>query len=163
MRFGAHIRWLLAMGGFLALAGAAWAGGVGGTKKTAEKPRAPEGPLAVFADIEAGWQRHDPNRIVRHFGRGRVTISLEGLAPAGKRFSKHQSYYLFKDLFKYTITRAFRFVRYRNLEGKGGRVYAVAERLYKRRDDGRLFKDKVYVALRREGDRWVVDEIKSIR
>ncbi len=43
------------------------------------------------------------------------------------------------------------------------KVYAVAERSYKRNDDGRLFKDKIYVALHLEEDRWVISEIKSIR
>ena len=46
-------------------------------------------------------------------------------------------------------------------------AFAVAERHYQKNDDGQLIKDKVYVSLHleRDGDdeRWVVDEIKSIR
>jgi hypothetical protein len=46
----------------------------------------------------------------------------------------------------------------------------VAERHYKKTDDGRLYKDKIYISLHLEPEkdevadsRWVVDEIKSIR
>ena len=49
------------------------------------------------------------------------------------------------------------------LETGKKRVFAVAERHYSRTDDGRLFKDKIYVSLQIEGDHWVVDEIKSIQ
>jgi hypothetical protein len=53
-------------------------------------------------------------------------------------------------------------VVYENNDG-----FAIAERRYTRRDDGRPVKDKVYVALHLErgGDsgQWVLDEIKSIR
>lgn len=123
----------------------------------------PAAPLNVFADIEDGWRRGRADKILRHFGRGKVAISVAGIGPTGGFFSKNQSYYLFKDLFKYTITKRFEFVRYRNIGNKGKKVYGVAQRAYKRRNDGRLFKDKIYVSLRREGERWVVSEIKSIR
>ncbi len=81
----------------------------------------------------------------------------------GGAFSKNQSHYLLKDLFKYTITQKFEFVQYRNVSNGRNRVYAVAERSYKRNDDGRTFKDKIYVSLHLEESRWVIGEIKSIR
>ena len=42
-------------------------------------------------------------------------------------------------------------------------MYAVAERKYKRNDDGRLFEDKIYVSLQLENDLWVISEVKSVR
>ncbi len=121
------------------------------------------GPLSIFVDIEAGWRKEDPNRILRHFGKGKVAISIDGVGPSGGQFSKSQSYYLLNDLFKYTITKKFEFVQYRNVKDGKRKVFAVAERYYKRTDDGRLFKDKIYVSLHREGERWVIDKITSIR
>jgi len=121
------------------------------------------GPIAVFADIEAGWKSEQAQRILRHYGKGKVAISIEGSGPTGGQFSRNQSYYLFQDLFKFTITEEFQFVQYRHVSDGRGNVYAVAERRYKRNDDGRIFKDKIYVSLRSEENRWVISEIKSIR
>ena len=121
------------------------------------------GPIGVFADIENGWRKEKEQQILQHYGKGKVTISIEGTGPAGGEFSKNQSHYLFKDLFKYTITTKFEFVQFR--QGSDGqlKVYAVAERAYKKNDDGRLFEDKIYVSLQLENDRWVISEIKSVR
>jgi hypothetical protein len=58
-------------------------------------------------------------------------------------------------------------VQVRKSNDDGTATFAIAERRYQRRDDGRQIKDKVYVSLHvereREGGRWVLDEIKSIR
>lgn len=121
------------------------------------------GPMDVFADIERGWQQNDVELILKHYGKKKVAISIEGTGPSGGNFSRNQSFYLFKDLFKYTITRKFEFVQFRKPNENGGASFAVAEREYQRNDDGRLFKDKIFVSLHVESDRWVVDEIKSIR
>ena len=131
--------------------------------KPASKKSDKVGPLAVFADIEDGWRREEVQKILRHYGKGKVAIAIEGTGPVGGAFSKNQSHYLLKDLFKYTITQKFEFVQYRNVSNGRNRVYAVAERSYKRNDDGRTFKDKIYVSLHLEGSRWVIGEIKSIR
>jgi hypothetical protein len=128
------------------------------------------GPMEVFADIEKGWNAETVDLILRHFGDGRVTISIDGTGPSGGQFSRNQSYYLLTDMFKYTITKKFEIVQYRKPTDNGNTSFVVAERYYQRTNDGRLFKDKIYVSLHLEpaentpkGERWVVDEIKSIR
>jgi len=126
-------------------------------------PEKDSGPIAVFAEVEAGWKSEQVQQILRHYGKGKVAISIEGSSPTGGQFSRNQSYYLFQDLFKFTITEKFQFVQYRHVSDGRDNVYAVAERRYKRNDDGRLFKDKIYVSLRPEENRWVISEIKSIR
>jgi hypothetical protein len=126
-------------------------------------PKEDAGPIAVFAEVEAGWKGEQVQQILRHYGKGKVAISIEGSSPTGGQFSRNQSYYLFQDLFKYTITERFQFVQYRHVSDGRDKVYAVAERHYKRNDDGRLYKDKIYVSLHLEDDRWVISEIKSIR
>jgi hypothetical protein len=58
------------------------------------------------------------------------------------------------------------FVQIRNSNDGSASTFAIADRRYTRKDDGRQVKDKVYISLhqeRSEGGRWVVDEIKSIR
>jgi len=125
------------------------------------------GPMDVFDDIEQGWMSRNVDVILQHFGSQKVAISIEGNGPSGGSFSKSQSYYLLKDLFRFTSTKKFVFVQFRQNNEDRTESYAIAERHYRRTDDGRLIKDKVYVSLHleREGDRerWVVDEIKSIR
>jgi len=136
-------------------------------EKDAEKDGAVGGAMDVFADIEKAWSAEDVDRMLKHFGSARVAISIEGTGPSGGKFSRSQSYYLLKDLFAYTITRKFEFVQYRKPEDDARVSFAIAERHYQKTDDGRLFKDKIYVALHVEtgsnGERWVIDEIKSIR
>jgi hypothetical protein len=125
------------------------------------------GPMDVFNDIEQGWTSRNVDLILRHFGSQKVAISVDGTGPSGGSFSRNQSYYLLKDLFRFTVTKKFEFVQFRKSSDDGSQSFAIAERHYQRRDDGRLIKDKVYVSLHLERDdgreRWVVDEIKSIR
>lgn len=139
----------------------------GRKSREADAPAQAPGPMDVFADIERGWNAGNVDPILRHFGSQKVAISVQGTGPSGGTFSRNQSYYLLKDLFRYTLTRKFEFVQYRKPSDDGSDTFAVAERHYQKSDDGRLFKDKVYVSLHLERDgeqeRWVVDEIKSIR
>lgn len=144
-----------------------------GSESEARPATDAEGPMGVFADIERAWPEGDVRGILSHFGGGKVSISIAGTGPSGGEFSRNQSYYLLKDLFKYTTTRKFEFVQYRRSEDDDRTTFAVAERHYLKTDDGRLFKDKIYVALHLEdedegegeggSERWVIDEIKSIR
>jgi hypothetical protein len=123
------------------------------------------GPTSVLDDIEQGWTAGDADLILRHFGPSKVNIMIDGSGPGGS-YSKDQGYYLFKDLFKATVTKKFVFVQVRSSNEGGASTFAIAERRYQRRDDGRQIKDKVYISLHQEhsdGGRWVLDEIKSIR
>lgn len=148
------------------------------TSEESEKPdtggsnaaRTPSAPMQIFSDIEKGWNAEKVDLILQHFGQGKVTISIDGTGPSGGEFSRNQSYYLLTDMFKYTITKKFEIVQYRKPEKSGYTSFVVAERYYQKTDDGRLFKDKIYVSLHLEPggqktgkQRWVVDEIKSIR
>lgn len=143
-----------------------------GKKESAPKDstRMSAGPMDVFSDIERGWNTEEVDLILKHFGDRKVNISIEGTGPSGGSFSRNQSYYLLKDMFKYTITKKFEIVQYRKPSDAGNSSFVVAERYYQKTDDGRLFKDKIYVSLQLEPgeagaakQRWVVDEIKSIR
>ena len=122
-------------------------------KTASDKDTATEtsyGPMDIFAEIEKGWNAEEVDAILRHFGATKVTISIEGTGPSGGQFSRNQSYYLLKDMFKYTITKKFEIVQYRKPEDSGFTSFVVAERYYQKTDDGRLFKDKIYVSLHLE-------------
>jgi len=131
-----------------------------------EAPTGDGGPMAVLEDIEQGWTASDADLILRHFGSNKVTIIIDGSGPGGS-YSKDQGYYVFKELFKATTTKRFVFVQVRNSTEPGASTFAIAERRYQRKDDGRQIKDKVYISLHAErsddSGRWVIDEIKSIR
>jgi hypothetical protein len=127
-------------------------------------------PMQIFTDIEKGWNAEQVDLILKHFGQNKVAISIEGTGPSGGLFSRNQSYYLLTDMFKYTITRKFEIVQFRKPSESGNTSFVVAERYYQKTDDGRLFKDKIFVSLHLEltdekaqDQRWVIDEIKSIR
>jgi hypothetical protein len=132
----------------------------------AEQSTGIPGPAQVLDDIEAGWTGQDADLILKHFGSNKVTISVDGSGPGGA-YSKDQGYYVFKELFKSTVTRKFVVVQIRKSNEEGSATFAIAERRYQRRDDGRQIRDKIYISLHleggRDGGRWVLDEIKSIR
>jgi len=123
-------------------------------------------PVDVLDDIGEGWTTQNAEMILRHFGANKVAMSIDG-AGTGGSYSKDQGYYVFKELFKATVTRKFVFIQIRKSNDEGTASFAIAERRFVRRDDGRQVKDKVYIALHIErGEdtgRWVLDEIKSIR
>ena len=91
-----------------------------------ESSQAFVGPMEVFTDIEKGWNAETVDLILKHFGAGRVTISIDGTGPSGGQFSRNQSYYLLTDMFKYTITKKFEIVQYRKPEDAGGVVPRLA-------------------------------------
>jgi hypothetical protein len=133
---------------------------------TGEQTPSVGSPTDVLDDIERGWMDQNADLILRHFGSGKVAISIDGSGPGGS-YSKDQGHYVFKELFKATATSKFVFVQIRKSNEDGTATFAIAERRYQRRDDGRQIKDKVYISLHvergRDSGRWVLDEIKSIR
>jgi hypothetical protein len=100
-------------------------------------------PLPVFKGIESAW-------IFLNVGKRR-----------GGYFSRSQVYYIIKKMFKSTRQLKFEFVKFHNLERPDRRVYGIAHWSYRNIRNGRLFQDKVYVTLRKEGARWVMTEIKT--
>lgn len=117
--------------------------------------------LRVFAAMGRAWAAADTDSLMMHFGRGKVALAFSRGGPRGGVFTRTQASYLFADLFKYSTTEKFEFVKFRNIDQDGQLPYAVADRVF-RLDNGVLYRDQVYVSLRREDDTWKVAEIKSI-
>ena len=117
----------------------------------------------IFSRIEKAWAAGDARALVRTFGRRKVFISLPDGGPAGGLFSRDQSYYILKDLFGTARTEEFAFVTIHGPEAERSTAFGLAKRVFRPRDAGSALRDRVFVSLVLEGDRWVVSEIKSVR
>ncbi|MCK4550102.1 MAG: hypothetical protein KAU49_08020, partial [Candidatus Krumholzibacteria bacterium] len=120
-------------------------------------------PLKVFKGIERAWQKENANGIASYAGSGRVFLDVRGIGKKGGYYSKSQVKYLFKDMFKADDQLKFEFVKFHNLEEPDRKVYGIAYRSCKNHRSGKVFQDKVYVTLGRDGPAWVVAEIKTTR
>jgi hypothetical protein len=118
-------------------------------------------PLLVFDRIELAWAMSVADSLLVHFGEGKVSLAFSHGGPRGGLFTRTQAGYLLGDLFKYSDTEKFRFVKFRNIDKDGQLPYAVADRVF-RLENGVLYHDQVFVSLRRESGLWKVAEIKSI-
>ena len=125
------------------------------------RKKEPNTPPPVFKGIERAWQKGDAEALSKYTGKSKILLNVRGMEQASGYFSKPQFYFLFKNLFKVNRHERFVFVKYHNLERPDRKVYGIANRSYKNVRSGRLFQDKVYVTLKREGEEWVLVEIKS--
>ena len=117
----------------------------------------------VFTSIQAAWLAGDASRITRHFGERKVSIGLTEVEPVGGHFSRSQSYYILKRHFETTRVQEFQFEHVRDAEQDVRVALGLARRRYRVRGDGRVIRDRVLVALAREGERWVISEIRALR
>lgn len=122
-----------------------------------------EDPLKVFKGIERAWKKENADGLASFAGRGRVYLDVRGIGKKGGYYSKSQVKYLFKDMFKADDQLKFEFVKFHNLEKPDRKVYGIAYRSCKNNRSGKVFQDKVYVTLGREGPAWVLAEIKTTR
>lgn len=118
-------------------------------------------PLSTFKQIERAWRKADAEVLSAHTSNSRVFLRLKGINRKEGYFSRPQAYFLLKNMFEANRQVKFEFVKYHKLENINRKVYGIADRSYKNISNGRLFRDKVYVTLKREGEKWVVAEIKS--
>jgi len=118
-------------------------------------------PLQLFECIARAWSSGLAESLLIHFGEGKVSLAFSHGGPRGGLFTRTQAGYLLADLFKYSTTEKFEYVKFRNIEKDGQLPYAVADRVF-RLENGILYHDQVYVSLRREANAWKIAEIKSI-
>ncbi len=128
-----------------------------------EQPAKAQDPLKVFKGIERAWQKENADVLASYAGQGRIFLDVRGIGKKGGYYSKSQFKYLFRDMFKADNQMKFEFVKFHNLEKPDRKVYGIAYRSCKNIRSGKVFQDKVYVTLGREGSAWVVAEIKTTR
>lgn len=122
---------------------------------------AAEEPLLVFRSFEKAWREGNAQALSTLASDSPILVEIRGIERRGGFFTKAQLLYVMKDLFGGTSQLSFEFVKYHNIERQDRRVYGIAQRSYRVKQNGGLYKDKVYVTLVREGARWAVAEIKS--
>ncbi len=152
---------LAAVGGALLGLGA-WASNAGAQDGSDSSPTG-DAPAPIFASIERAWVVGSADAVLEHFGKRKVFISLPEGGPDGGTYSRAQSYFIFKELFDATRTEEFSFVSIRQPEEQPQTAVGRAERTFRFRDSSRTQRDRIFVSLVREGDRWVIAEIKSVR
>jgi hypothetical protein len=115
---------------------------------------------AVFERIARAWQQGRAETLAAFLGEGKVTITLPRVV--GGVLSKDQAEYVLRDMFKYSSTERFEFVKYDTFVSEG--VAGIAEWFYRSSKGGPVTKDRVSVWLVKEGKdkpRWVIKEIKE--
>lgn len=138
------------------------ASGASAVEERLEPGTAPDAqPLQLFERIARAWADGAADSLLVHFGEGKVSLAFSHGGPRGGLFTRTQASYLLADLFKYSTTEKFEYVKFRNIEKDGQLPYAVADRVF-RLENGILYHDQVYVSLRREANAWKIAEIKSI-
>lgn len=130
-------------------------------KKFELKKRQPDIPLSVFSNIEKAWREGDSEKLVNLASGRKVYLYIKESGYKEGYYSPSQARYIFRRIFKQNRQLKFRFVKYYNLEEPRRRIYGVVQRSYENIRSGKLFRDKLYVALKKEGDRWVIARIKS--
>lgn len=130
-------------------------------KQVKPEPIGEDSPMRIFKGIENAWKNADSEKLSGYAGESRIYLKVEGMEKDPGYFSKSQFYYLFKKMFVNNRQTKFEFVRYHNIDRSDRKVFGIAYRNYKNSRSGKLFQDKVYVTLKKEGTRWVVAEIKT--
>ncbi|MBU8921971.1 MAG: hypothetical protein KOO63_09135 [Bacteroidales bacterium] len=120
-------------------------------------------PQSVFRAMERAWKNADAKSISSMVGKRKAFIHIRGAGDSGGFYSRSQVFYLFKRMFKEYRQLKFEFVKFHNLERPDRRVYAIAYRSCRIMRSDKVFQDKVYITLGREGRDWVVTEIKTTR
>ena len=131
--------------------------------KKDEKTIKVQDPLKVFKGIEKAWQKENADGIASYAGDTKVFLDVRGIGQKGGHYSRSQVKYLFKDMFKADDQLKFEFIKFHNLEEPDRKVYGIAYSSCKNIRSGKVFQDKVYVTLGREGSAWVVAEIRTTR
>lgn len=120
-----------------------------------------DGVRRVFLDIEEAWRSGRADPLALHIGaRGLGLPGADGASP--RRVSRNQALYILGGMLQGSETIRFEFLRFRNLEGNGGRPNGAALR-ETRLPSGASRRDLIFVALAKEGERWTIDEIRTKR
>lgn len=126
-------------------------------------PTPADNPRAVFRRFETAWKSSDADAVSSILGDKRIHVDIKGMGDKGGYYSRSQVFYLLKRMFREQRQLKFEFVKYHNIDRPGRRVYAIAYRSYKNLRSDRVFQDKVYITLERDGEGWDVVGIRTTK
>ncbi len=117
-------------------------------------------PRSTFWKIEVAWRARDAEAISSFVGKSKVLVQI-GSGDSGGFYSKSQVHYLLKRMFREYEQLRFEFAKFHNLDNPDRKVYAIAHRRSRALRSDKVFQDKVYITLGKEGNCWVIVEIKT--
>ncbi len=115
---------------------------------------------ALIRAVEEAWRGGSADPLAPYLGRRGVGLSLAGEDLADGWFSRNQALSLLDRLLRSSPTVRFEFVRFRNLDGSAGRPNAAAVWEHRRAPD-QPSRQVVFLSLARDGEGWVVAELKT--
>jgi hypothetical protein len=119
-----------------------------------------ESPLSVLAAFEAAWAQGESDLVARTLASDKIALSLGDAGPRDETYTRTQAAYLIKDALAYRITESFEFVEFSWNENDAKPPYGVARWTYKHSEGGPPRELMLKVALRKEGSRWAVAEVR---
>ncbi|HSG29539.1 MAG TPA: hypothetical protein VLA34_13750 [Candidatus Krumholzibacterium sp.] len=117
-------------------------------------------PRSTFSRIEVAWRARDAEAISSFVGNSKVLVQI-GAGDSGGFYSRSQVHHLLKRMFREYEQLRFEFAKFHNLDNPGRKVYAIAHRRSRALRSDKVFQDKVYITLGKEGEHWVIVEIKT--
>ena len=117
--------------------------------------------LEVLGAIEEGWRKSSAKPFGTHLGKAKVRIDLGEGGPRGGLFTRSQAYYLLSDYLANFRTIELRVDKKSTETRSGSRPYILFKRAYRTRD-GAQRKQVVFVSLSREGDVYIISEVRAI-
>ncbi len=148
---------LAVFGLLLTLSGAADAGLV----KTPDG--SPENdPRMAFGRIARAWEDGDQQALAEMVHQTGLKVTAGGNPERSTHYSPSQAFYYFKNVFQTHRTMVFFFEKTQDASG-GDRVHGMAVWKRRRPDSDRIQELKLVCVLARQGDRWMLVEINTIR
>ena len=148
---------LVAVGLLMALSGPAAAALVRTPDGSAEND-----PRMVFGRIARAWEDGDQQALADLVHQTGLKVTSGGNPDRTTHYSPSQAFYYFKNVFQTHRTMIFFFEKTQDATG-GDRVHGMAVWKRRRPDSDRVQELKLVCVLARQGDRWMLAEINTIR
>ena len=148
---------LVAVGLLLIISGAA----------TGALVKSPDGstendPRMVFGRVARAWEDGDQQALADLVHQSGLKVTTGGNPERSIHYSPSQAFYYFKNVFQTHRTMVFFFEKTQDASG-GDRVHGMAVWKRRRPDSDRVQELKLVCVLARQGDRWMLAEINTIR
>jgi hypothetical protein len=117
-------------------------------------------PFLTFAAIEQAWNMGWVDSIVTFFPEEKITLRLDKNVPESASFTQKQASYMLRDSFRYKVTESFEFLEFKYRKNGKHPPFGKAQWTFRREPVGKIIVAKVQVALRKEGERWLISGIR---
>jgi len=119
-------------------------------------------PRLVFGRIAAAWEAGDQQALTSIIHAGGLTVNSGRKTEGGSHYSPSQAFYYFRNIFRAHRTLLLEFEMMQDASA-GSRVHGVAVWKRRRPDSTEIEMIKLVFVLVRQGARWQLAEINTIR